>query len=438
MIIKLLKQNKEKGYVAFFITILILSIMLGIAFSIVILTLSTQKISANIIKSSQAYYAAEAGIEDGLLRFFDPDIAYSSSNTLSVGGAMTTTLINKVSTSLTIESEGNSSNRIRKVKVEAHVSTSEANFYYGVQVGDGGLTMAGNSKILGNIYSNGPILGSGISEIRGDLYVAKATGIIDNMDVIKTGVDDGNAHAHTIFNSDIENGAYYQVIDDYSYNNAGSVHPDSPDPEQEDLPISQAQIDNWEIDALAGGTINEDYLLDGEQGSLGPIRVNGNFTIKGNSSFTVTGTIWVTGDLSVASGIDIELDDGYGSSSGVIVVEGNIILSSNVAICGSEGYDKAGQCYDNEGSFLMFVSTSSSDDPTSPAIWANSNTDAAILYTNSGLIRLGASAQLKEVTGYKLLIDSNATVTYESGLANVNFTSGPAGGWEIISWKEIE
>ena len=436
MAIKLLKQNKEKGYVAFFITILILSIMLGIAFSIIILILSAEKISANIIKSSQAYYAAESGIEDGLLRFLDPNIAYSPSNTFSVGGATVTTLINKVSTSLTIESEGDYSDRIRKLKIKALVSSSKSNFYYGVQVGDGGLTMNGNSKILGNVYSNGSVLGSNSAEIHGDLYVAGNTGIIDNMNIIKAGADDGNAHAHYIYNSDIENGAYYQAID-FPITTAGAYYPGSPDPEPEDLPISQAQIDNWEIDALAGGTRGS-YLLDGEQDSLGPIKVNGDFTVKSNNFLTVTGTIWVTGDLFLESNTIIELDDGYGSSSGVIVVEGNISLSSNIAICGSEGYDKAGKCYENFGSFLMFVSISSSDEPTSPAIWANSNTNAAILYTNNGLIRLGSSAQLKEVTGYKLLIDSNATVTYESGLANVNFTSGPGGGWEIISWQEIE
>jgi hypothetical protein len=436
MIIKLLK-NKEKGYVAFFITILILSIMLGIAFSIVILTLNAQKISANIIKSSQAYYAAEAGIEDGLLRFFDPDIAYSSSNTFSVAGATVTTSIDKISTSLTIESKGDSSNRIRKVKVEAHVSSSEVSFYYGVQVGDGGLTMMGNSKIFGNIYSNGSVLGASNTELYGDLYVAGNTGIIDNMDIIKADIDDGNAHAHYIYNSTIENGAYYQVID-FPVTTAAAYYPDSPDPEPQELPISQEQIDNWHDDALAGGT-SGDYILDGEQDSLGPIKINGNVTIKSNSFLTVTGTIWVTGDFILNSNTVIELDDGYGSSSGVIVVEGEISLDSNVVICGSEGYKSSGNtCYDNEGSFLMFVSTSSSDAPTSPAIWANSNTDAAILYTNSGLIRLGASAQLKEVTGYKLLIDSNAVVIYESGLANLNFTSGPAGGWEIISWQEIE
>jgi len=430
--------KKENGYVAFFVTILVLSALLGIAISIVILTLSIQKISANIIKSSQAYYAAEAGIEDSLLRIFS-SINYAPSNTLSVGGATADIAIEKVSTSLTIESQGNASGRIRKLRVKAFITSNEASFYYGVQVGDGGLTMNGNAQILGNVYSNGPVIGSGNTEIHGDLYAAKATGVIDSMNIIKVGTEDGNAHAHTILNSDIENGAYYFDNTTIIGTTAGSLYPGSPDPEPEDLPISDIQINKWKDDAIVGGTIGS-YSLNGGNDSLGPIKINGDLTIKSNSNLTQTGTIWVTGNFVLESNTVIQLAGSYGSNSGVIIVDGNISLSSNVVICGAEGYKSVGNtCYDNTGSFLMFVSNSSSCcNPASPAIWANSNTNAVILYTNSGLIRLGAAARLKEVTGYAIYIDSNANITYESGLANINFTSGPGGGWKIDSWEEIE
>jgi formylmethanofuran dehydrogenase subunit C len=443
--------KEEKGYVAFFVTILILSALLGIAISIVILTLSIQKISANIIKSSQAYYAAEAGIEDSLLRIFDPSIGYLSSNTLSVGGATANITIEKVSTSLTIESQGNASGRIRKLRVKAFITSDEANFYYGVQVGDGGLTMASNTKILGNVYSNGPVVGASNAKICGDLYVAKDSGRIENMKVFKTeniicdgigdgiGTEDGNVHAHSIIDSYIGNGAYYYDETTISGTTVvGSHYPGSPDPEPESLPFSDIQINKWKDDAVEGGIVNGNYVLDGEEDLLGPIKINGNLTIN-SSIFTQTGTIWVTGDLIVNSGTAIELDDSYGLDSGVIVVNGTISLKSNVVICGSEGYYKAGNCYENLGSFLMFVSTNSlCCNPASPTISVSSNSNAAIFYTNSGLIKINSNIELKEVTGYALYIDSGVEITYESGLANINFTSGPGGGWKIDSWKEIE
>jgi Tfp pilus assembly protein PilX len=437
MNIKLLKQNKDKGYVAFFITILILSIMLGIAFSIVILSLNVEKISANIIRSSQAYYTAEAGIEDALLRFFDPTIAYSSSSTLLVGGATATTLINELSTSLTIESQGNYSNRIRKVKVEALVSSSGANFYYGVQVGEGGLTMLGNSQILGNVYSNGPIIGASNTRVFGDVYVAGATGFINDLKVFKSepSAEDGNAHANTVNSCDIENGVYYQNI----FNTfAAAYYEGSPDPLPEDLPVTEAQITNWKSDALNGGTRGSYSLESNEEDSLGPIKINGDFTMDSNTILTQTGTIWITGDIILDSNAVIQLASNYGSNSGIIIADGSIFLGSNVVICGSEGYDKSSQCFESLGSFLMFVSTNSSLSPLSPAIESTSNSQSAILYANQGMIKLDSNAALKEVTGYALYLDSKATVTYESGLANVNFTSGPAGGWEIVGWKEIE
>jgi len=434
MIIRLLKQNKEKGYVAFFITILILSIMIGIAFSIIILTLNAEKISSNIIKSSRAYYAAEAGIEDSLLRVFS-GLPYSPSNTFSVGKATVTTLIDKLRTSLIIQSIGDFDNRIRNLEIEAKITSTEANFYYGVQVGDGGLTMAGNSKVFGNIYSNGSVLGADNTEIYGDLYVAGNTGTIDNMNIIKVGTDDGNAHAHTIFNSNIENGAYYQSI---SGTSAATYFPGSPDPEPEEMPLTDEQINSWKDVAAEGGTISGYSLGGNQKDSLGPIKVAGDFTMNSNSMLTQTGTIWVTGDIIISSNAVVQLDSGYGLNSGVIIANGKILLESNVVICGSEGYNKSKNCHESLGSFLMFVSTNSSLNPSSPAIESTSNSQSAILYANQGIIKLDSNAALKEVTGYALYLESNATVTYESGLANVNFTSGPGGGWEIISWKEIE
>jgi len=48
------------------------------------------------------------------------------------------------------------------------------------------------------------------------------------------------------------------------------------------------------------------------------------------------------------------------------------------------------------------------------------------------------NAILKEVSAYKIHLKNNAEVVYETGLANVLFSSGPGGGFEIKSWMEIE
>jgi hypothetical protein len=60
-----------------------------------------------------------------------------------------------------------------------------------------------------------------------------------------------------------------------------------------------------------------------------------------------------------------------------------------------------------------------------------------IIYTNGGTIKIQNNAVLKEVVGYRLEVENDADVVYESGLANVNFSAGPSGGWIVTSWKEI-
>jgi hypothetical protein len=46
--------------------------------------------------------------------------------------------------------------------------------------------------------------------------------------------------------------------------------------------------------------------------------------------------------------------------------------------------------------------------------------------------------KIREATGYKLYLDNNAEIEYEVGLEDTTFSSGPSGGWDVVSWEEIE
>ena len=97
----------QKGFAALFITILVLAIMLGLAFSITILVLSRQRISKNIVKSTQAYYIAEAGIEDALLRLKENPTIPSLSYGINVGqGVGNVDISDTIGGSRTIISQG--------------------------------------------------------------------------------------------------------------------------------------------------------------------------------------------------------------------------------------------------------------------------------------------------------------------------------------------
>ena len=114
----------QKGFAAFFITILVLAVIFGIAISLTVLILGQQRISGNIVKSSQSYFAAEAGIEDAILRLKNK-MKWSSPYNLNVGGASATIEISSIiGGSRTITSKGNFLNRIRKIQIVYKISTN--------------------------------------------------------------------------------------------------------------------------------------------------------------------------------------------------------------------------------------------------------------------------------------------------------------------------
>ena len=121
------------------------------------------------------------------------------------------------------------------------------------------------------------------------------------------------------------------------------------------------------------------------------------------------------------------------------MVDGQISLSSNATFCGSEGYKQTGKCNSPVvGNYVMLLSTKSSSGSADSAIISSSNTKTAILYASNGFITLNSTSNLKEATGRGIKMDSNANVSYETGLADARFSNGPGGGWTLKSWQEIE
>lgn len=200
-------------------------------------------------------------------------------------------------------------------------------------------------------------------------------------------------------------------------------------PARAELPFSDGVIQDWRDDAVLGGTINGDHLID-DSGSFGPKKVAGDLTINipNDTTLTITGTIWVTGDLvfSCANGSQIMLDPAYGPNSGVMVTDGTATVGNNCNFFGSG----------NPDSYIMVLSAK--DDPVNTVLTVNNNSEGIIYYAGKGLINFSQNAAAKEVAGYGITMENNSTVTYESGLANLNFSSGPGGAFEITKWQEVE
>ena len=165
-------KNNQKGFAAFYLTILILAVVFGIAVSIFVLTYGEQKIIKNVVASSQAYYAAEAGIEDSIYRIIKGK-NYEATNILTVNGGTATISISAEGDSKIIKSSGYLSQVTRKLRAVLTTENTIISFHYGAQVDRGGLQIQPNAIVYGNVYSNGSIRGGGSnSRIIGDAWVA--------------------------------------------------------------------------------------------------------------------------------------------------------------------------------------------------------------------------------------------------------------------------
>ncbi len=559
----------------------------------------------NEINSSKSYYAAESGIEDTIYRIKSGK-NYSLSNSFSLDGSSVNIAVDEGNGSTTISASSNYNNVVKNLSSKIKVSAVKSDFFYGVQVGDGGVEMDQNSQIIGNVYSNGSIYGNNGSTISGDaivagsvalntqaqsivcntdnnvgkqnpqidyaqsfkvssqstlskisLYIKKvgnpnsinvkiakdkngkpeddelAQGVLDKnlvtsnygwvditlnkqvslsantpywivLDAKKNNTNywiwcsdsnngygngvamynkdwkeehgwnsltgdlnfkvytgsgggtlsgvivKGNAKANTILNSQICGDAYYQSIDQTSYDflqaptsppcptplSNGTGYPNSPDPVPSQMPISDGNFLQWKTDAQNGTVINGNYAVDTDK-SLGPALINGDLLLNNNNkTLTVTGTIYVTGNIDISNGSTIKCDASYGTNSCIVIADGWIHVDNNGTFSGSG----------TQGSYLLLASRAQcTGDPNqsgcthhNAAIDVHNNAQGVIFYADKGMINLHNGVTVTQATAYKLRIDNTAVVSYEQGLQNAMFSSGPSAGWEILNWQEVK
>lgn len=275
----------------------------------------------------------------------------------------------------------------------------------------------------------------------------------------------GNAYAHKITNSNstarICGNAYYQEIDSNSLsflNNPtssycdspltpGTAHSDYPDPAVVAMPLSSGNIADWEAAASEAGDLNSALCASSSDNiTLNAGVLNCDFApSSSNLVITLNGTVWIKGDASLPNNAIVQLASGYGANSGIIIADapnpsakGKINTGNGTLICGSQGYNSGNPpaCKASNSSYIMMLSTYSG---TGNAINISNNASGAIYYAFSGTANVSNNASnVKEVTAYKLNLENGSSVTYESGLANAAFSSGPGGGWAINNWNETE
>ncbi len=425
-------SNRQSGQVVLVTILMFLFISLSIVLGFGSVAVKNFKNTESFMQSKQSLLASESGMEDVVYRLKNA-MTTNSSETLTLNGSTVTTTISDVGSDKQVISSGDTSSRVRKVQSLLTVSStpSGASFNFGVQVGAGGFTLHNSSSIKGNVYSNGPIEGSG-NYIYGDVISAGASGKIEDIHAT------GTARAHLIEDSIIDKDAYYVTKTDTTV--GGTSHPGSANQPTLSMPISYSQISDWEANALIGGTeecAGSPYKITSNT-TLGPKKINCDLYIKGPGvTLTLTGTLWVKGNITL-KGAELKVSPSIPGKSVVVVADNplNQTTSSKIIIETTSTFTGTGT-----GSYVLMISQNKSAELGGSEIavdMGNTASGAVMVYAGHGLIEIGQSGNLKELTGYKITAQNSAQVIYESGVASPLFSGGPSGSLNIKTWREIQ
>lgn len=230
----------------------------------------------------------------------------------------------------------------------------------------------------------------------------------------------GNVHANTINGITIQKDAYYQSITASTVN--GTSYPSSPDSPPKIMPISDPSINEWKSQAQGAGTISTTDITSC-RATLGPGVVNANVSFGNCPPITIRSPLWITGNFSLTNGNTLRLDASYAASSGIIIVDGISTFNNGNQLVGSG----------TTGSYLMLLSTY--DSPAhgnNNAITINNSGNSGVLYAGKGKIDVNNSNSFKELTAWAIELGNSVTITYQTGLSGIFFSSGPSGSFSIV------
>lgn len=387
------------------------------------------KSSRDFGTSKKSFFMAESGLEDLSYRLIKGK-NYSITEVLSLDGFFATTTVADLSGYKEITATGTASKMIRKSKVKLK-NNNGVSFHYGVQVGEGGIIMENSSQVVGNVFSNGPIVGQNSNLVKGDIISAGPSGSVEGSHAT------GTVYAHSISNSDIDKDAYYTTISGTTVD--GVKYPGSPDQATSSLPITDAMIEDWKTAAAVSVISSPCPYRISSNTTIGPVKINCNLEISGSPTVTIAGPVWVVGNIEIDNSPTIKLASSLGGNSVSVIADNpaNRTTSSKIELENSTQFQNSGA----KGSYILFISQNNSaqNGGSEKAITAeNSISGEVLVYAGRGEVQLKNSVSLREVSAYKIRLSNSAQVIYETGLANLLFTSGPSGGYSIESWREAE
>lgn len=164
------KKNTQKGQVIIINTLLFFALSTAIIFAVTSPVISSFQITKSFTKSKQAFMVANSATNEALYKLnTNKDLASAETVTLAQGTSLITVADVGGGKTVSITSDVDSYERNYELNLEVGDGVS---FNYGLQTGQGGFEMAGGAGIIGNVYSNGDVIGSGGPYITGSAISA--------------------------------------------------------------------------------------------------------------------------------------------------------------------------------------------------------------------------------------------------------------------------
>lgn len=234
-----------------------------------------------------------------------------------------------------------------------------------------------------------------------------------------------DAHANTLNGLTIGKDAYYQTITNSTVSGSScpnpNCHPGSADPPPKIFPISEANISQWKQDATTSPA-NPNLTNPVCGTTWGPGKFTGNIILGNGCTVTVKSPIWITGNVTFGNDNTFKLASEFGTTSGLILIDGKYILGNN------NHFEGTGQ----GSSLLMAMTTFDSRTNNEDAIDVGNNGNTGVFYADKGIIDPGNNNTFKELTAWKIRLANNSIINYETGLSSTLFSSGPSGSYSLI------
>ncbi len=426
--------------------------------------------------SLQAYYAANAGIEDAILQIEkDPDIGSSEyPYNLNVGDLNVDVKIKNTDpegTTKEITSVTKNGKYIRRIKVVAWNSQTTPGFLNAIQADQGGVELEGTTSVSilpgytggGNVYSNSFIKGTksayddkknqcqkSSSAINGSAWAVTKIDKLENSDsgvCITENAYSGNLN-YCFVHGNMEAPGAPSSNCKYTgtYTNTSA-----PDPE----PLPSMSIDtfksNFNGEIFSGncnltGTNAVDDCSDGTY-TIGNIKIIGDLIINPKEpgrEVEISGPVWVTGNIIISAGAFVGVEKSILDISQLIVADGTIISNAGVKF----GIN-INPTNPDSVAFLLFVSTLPSastetdvckenDKDIFNSIKLSSNTNSVLFYATNGCVLVNANGTFQgAILGKKVRVVTNSDVIYDPRLQTAVFGLSNKSGWQVSSFKEF-